>query len=856
MATAPQQGIMALPQDGGQPAPQQPSLSLDDSYDAVRQGLQETSPIASQHLQEAMSAIVPNLDQMDDQQLDALLYIVRAMHDHPELYKELVQKVVDNGIVDEGDFPEEYDPEFLAALGSLMLEARRTRKPEQAAPMQPPMQLAKGGIAEAVRKVAAQGRGGDTMLAHINPEEAALLKAHGGSGTINPVTGLREYKNLLKKAVSVVASPVKAVVKGGADIVKGGVNAAVDVVKGGVDTAIDVLKPVASAAKSVLKPVVSAAKDILASPVGKILATAALATFLGPGALGITGLELGVAALPLAAGTVTALSGGNTKDILKSAAIAYLAAPGGAVSNYVNGLGIPTSMGITSAAGAAAVNAGLIGTGAGLLTGQNLKESLKTGLVTGAAAAAMTAAKGAPTAEGAPQGEGTTTETGTQGKVPGEAPVPGQEGAPQGEVAKPLTPQDVQNQINEPSKYALQPPPTAGLGFKSAPITDVSIGYGNNGLNPVDYSLSPTIAPTGVSTATGTGLQVPTAITAQPGWNLGLSDAVQNPVDYSARIDAAANGPIKGTSSGSGSGGGKTGIPAPTIGESLSTTWEGIKNGDLSQVGQGLGDLFMPSGDAGVLRTYGPAVGAGLLATGAMGGFQPSTLPSSGLANDMATGKTTADIIAGNPKKYIVQGLSGVQYDANGNIIGSSPWTPGTQGNIEQAATNYVPYAPSVYSTPIGAMDSQGKVPQPYNTSAMYTNIMRPRYAADGGFMQSPTFPGTPLTMDSGPMMAQQAHPLDMNTPGVPMNRPMGFAAGGMPPVGIASLAPGGYPRRNGQISGPGTETSDDIPAMLSDGEFVMTAKAVRGLGKGSRREGAKKMYALMHRLEKNAARG
>jgi hypothetical protein len=73
---------------------------------------------------------------------------------------------------------------------------------------------------------------------------------------------------------------------------------------------------------------------------------------------------------------------------------------------------------------------------------------------------------------------------------------------------------------------------------------------------------------------------------------------------------------------------------------------------------------------------------------------------------------------------------------------------------------------------------------------------------------------------------------------------------------GIAGLAQGGYPRRNGQIEGPGTATSDSIPAMLSDGEFVMTAKAVRGAGKGDRRAGAKRMYALMHQLEQNAARG
>ena len=58
------------------------------------------------------------------------------------------------------------------------------------------------------------------------------------------------------------------------------------------------------------------------------------------------------------------------------------------------------------------------------------------------------------------------------------------------------------------------------------------------------------------------------------------------------------------------------------------------------------------------------------------------------------------------------------------------------------------------------------------------------------------------------------------------------------------------FPRKTGPINGPGTGTSDDIPAMLSDGEFVFTAKAVRGMGNGSRRAGAKKMYALMRKLE------
>lgn len=47
------------------------------------------------------------------------------------------------------------------------------------------------GLAQLIRS---QGRGRDTVLAHITPREAALLKAAGGSGTMNPVTGLPEFQ--------------------------------------------------------------------------------------------------------------------------------------------------------------------------------------------------------------------------------------------------------------------------------------------------------------------------------------------------------------------------------------------------------------------------------------------------------------------------------------------------------------------------------------------------------------------------------------------------------------------------------------------------------------------------------------
>ena len=60
--------------------------------------------------------------------------------------------------------------------------------------------------------------------------------------------------------------------------------------------------------------------------------------------------------------------------------------------------------------------------------------------------------------------------------------------------------------------------------------------------------------------------------------------------------------------------------------------------------------------------------------------------------------------------------------------------------------------------------------------------------------------------------------------PYVSMPNARGFANGGT--VAMQDFQP-----MNGHINGIGTETSDEIPAMLSDGEFVMTGRGVRGAG-------------------------
>jgi hypothetical protein len=96
------------------------------------------------------------------------------------------------------------------------------------------------------------------------------------------------------------------------------------------------------------------------------------------------------------------------------------------------------------------------------------------------------------------------------------------------------------------------------------------------------------------------------------------------------------------------------------------------------------------------------------------------------------------------------------------------------------------------------------------------------------------------------------------------MVMPMRYAEGG----GVEMEE---FKAMDGKINGPGTETSDDIPAMLSDGEFVMKAQAVRGAGafdlskgdggiitlkpngKESRERGTQIMYQMMDMFSNQA---
>ncbi len=784
-----QSGIMALPEADKAPEGPQKAILMSDSYSGYKTALNNISPESGQAVDAATDQIMDQVDQMSDEQLDGLLTLLQAMNDNPERYKEILQMMIEGGNVDEGDFPPEYDSDFIATLLGLLLNAQNMREQSKGAPMgqgigglptslpEGPKGFARGGIAEAVRTVASQGRRGDTMLAHINPHEARVLKSMGGSGTINPATGLHEY-GWLKDRWNDVKGAVKAVG-----------NAAVGAVKG----------------------VVNLAKDIVKSPVGKILATVALATFLGPAAMGGIGVFSSAAvASGVAAGGITLLSGGSLKDAIIAGGMSYFAAPGGPVSNAVGqALGTAATNSMTQAALQAGVTGMVVGTGGGLLQGKSLKDSVKQGLTQGAIAGGMSLAgdvfgdKGPKTADeamkqtdfqqaqdvtGRPNFQPANTDTSGLTPVPdpstgGQLTVGG-DGNQTYAVFKDAAGKDVL--VRVPASAGSSAQPTSLSNTASAPS-----GYSQQSMDALDSAMDGYANNQGNVSAVD--LNAPITRVA-PGL-----DAQGNPLQNNPNYSDAA------------------GQKANTVWQNMKETGRQLGEGEFLKAGEAALDIFAPAGEAGFMRTYAPAIAGGLAVTGMMGGFDPKPPPETELQKEMSA-KTLAEYkdVRENPGKYAVQNQEGVTYDDRGQVIdtgGAYDYRRVTPEETQVGTRELLGQGSSAYMPPTGAMtNTQGGIAQPYNMYDMYTNLM-PQY------------------------YIQQA----------PRRAAMG---------GIAELATGGYPRRTGQISGPGTPTSDSIPAMLSDGEFVFTEKAVRGLGGGDRREGAKKMYALMHHLERNAARG
>jgi hypothetical protein len=769
------QGIMSLPPEmGGMDNAPRTFLTPED--DATLTRLRESvtpQEFSTQMLDAAEQAdpqVVSQLRtmlrgmQLPPELIDMMQQMVEALLDEPAKYAENRRDLIAEGVPEEL-LPEQFDPMYLAALNMALDQLSG-----------PLVQgFAAGGLVRnpIAQGIASLGRNGDTMLAHITPGEARMLRRRGGSGTINPATGLPEY--FLKGLAKAVGGVFKAVGK---------------------------------AVTSTVKRVAGAIKSFAKSSVGRIVTSVALGFFLGPAAASLLGVTsaAGVAAISGFVGGAgsTLLAGGSIKDALKAGAI--------------SGLSVGAMSGITG--GAQAFQAGSY-TGPTTISGQAQKLTEQWNKLTGGAkptlgsatpgAAAETldeaaAAKGAPTA-GTPataargassvpnykinpatgklefDGTFTTTQTDALGRTVNQTTTgtpsfgaPSPAAAPDLDVLKADVIGGRTAAVPTPALERLSPAGTP------APVTNLS-SYTGPGGPGAPVNLSGRIASLPSTTAELSGRNYLTGSLDEFG------GPARPPVTPNYLLESPANvgGPNM------------TPVAAPAQAAAPSQgVMDLLKQGEFKQAASRAYDYISPSaiterGNDLAQQKALEAVNA--LPAGTSDAIKESVFKRAFEANAPGMLATYGPMVAAG---------TGAAYLAGAFDVKQPPKPEIPMSGAELYARN--PY----YITP--------------DVNTIYASTGRPYEYTPGGATLGAQ------SLFANPMAYTQ--PTYMRT------------------GGIASLATGKYPRRTGAINGPGTGTSDSIPAMLSDGEFVFTAKAVRAMGNGSRRKGAKRMYALMKALE------
>lgn len=154
---------------------------------------------------DAMEKAVINMP-VTPEDLEEVIELLEVVVQDPSKYAEMRQAAIDDGEIDENVLPAQFDMVYIVSL-LVALYGLQDRLSEKG--------YARGGLTVGARRLAAQGRGGDTELAHVNRREAEMLRRAGGSGGINPATGLREYKIKWGKILAAAAPIVLSLVAPG-----------------------------------------------------------------------------------------------------------------------------------------------------------------------------------------------------------------------------------------------------------------------------------------------------------------------------------------------------------------------------------------------------------------------------------------------------------------------------------------------------------------------------------------------------------------------------------------------------------------------------------------------------------------
>jgi hypothetical protein len=322
------------------------------------------------------------------------------------------------------------------------------------------------------------------------------------------------------------------------------------------------------------------------------------------------------------------------------------------------------------------------------------------------------------------------------------------------------------------------------------------------------------------------------------------------------RIEARFGGRIGYASGGIGNLVDRQGYFLGSIGKAISGAVKGVTNAVKSVVKSDLGKAALAAaaiyfgGPMLASATSGTSLGSSLFGVPMFGAEAATSgiLGSGGLFGPMSgslLGGLTQGINQSALGSFLGGGGSGILSSLGGNVLGSlaggllggtlAGGVPQKQpGELDADYQNRVNQYKAQYSPLL-------------NPTVQYpNNPFYPQRAANGGRIGY-------QEGGIGDLVKQTTQQAFFGTPMMASGGRMGYAMGAEVPVkknqaGITELD---YRKTGGFVPPIGIkEKADDIPAMLSNNEFVFTANAVRNAGDGDVNQGAKRMYTLMKNLE------
>ena len=307
---------------------------------------------------------------------------------------------------------------------------------------------------------------------------------------------------------------------------------------------------------------------------------------------------------------------------------------------------------------------------------------------------------------------------------------------------------------------------------------------------------------------------------------------------------------------------------------------DGAENAGYSPVDYGLIDFSLVSGAPGLKFSTSPNIKK-------MGGGQGLTTNvtnpvtgETGVVGELGYTPTGASMVLGDPRSFIndpnVTGSPVMAVDPDymspeflGSLrigtappkdpksqsFGSSGLAGATSSGIESATTGSLPSSlkPTFLTSTGEQSQMQGFLSPLHQAMSQPVSFDQPEYQEQ--FPQNQEQPdmfepfykyGTNQSIDD--IMAGGQDQPQMAAGGLAGTRHGRYAGGGM---ATPLMAAGGKMRvdfRHGDaVTGEGDGQSDDIPAMLADGEFVFPADVVAAIGNGSTKAGSDKLYDMMH---------